>query len=119
MRLASTSGQAPDADLRTALFRGLAPDGGLYLPRDLPQLPAEALARLPGASWADVATVLAMHLLGSDLEADEVSSITREALDFPIPLVRLTERAFVLELCLGPTPLGTVSWAYEPPIVHP
>ena len=103
MKLASTNGQAPETDLRTALFRGLAPDGGLYLPRDLPQLPAEAIARLPGASWADVATVLGTHLLGNDLEADEVSGITREALDFPIPLVRLSERVFVLELFHGPT----------------
>lgn len=103
MRLASTNGQAPDADLRTALFRGLAPDGGLYLPRDLPQLPAEAIAQLPGASLADVATVLGVHLLGNDLVVDEVSSITREALDFPIPLVRLTERVFLLELFHGPT----------------
>jgi threonine synthase len=103
MRLVSTNGQAPDADLRTALFRGLAPDGGLYLPRDLPQLPAEVIAQLPGASLAEVATVLGTHLLGKDLDRGELSGIIREALDFPIPLVRLSKRVFVLELFHGPT----------------
>ncbi|MFG1690602.1 threonine synthase [Gemmatimonadota bacterium] len=103
MRLASTNGQAADTDLRTALFRGLAPDGGLYLPRELLQLPREVIGQLPGASWIEVATVLGTHLLGNDLDKNELSGIIQEALDFPIPLVRLGERVFVLELFHGPT----------------
>ena len=41
MKYYSTNHQAPDADLRDAIIKGLAPDKGLYMPERLPQLPAD------------------------------------------------------------------------------
>jgi threonine synthase len=61
------------------------------------------MAQLPGSSLADVATVLGLHLLGDDLGVDQIATVSRKSLDFPIPLVRLSESVFVLELFHGPT----------------
>ncbi len=102
-RFISTSGEAPAASLAEAVRRGLAPDGGLYFPRELPPLPPSFLARLSRMDLAESASRVAEHLLGADLDPAALRAIVRDALDFPIPLVRLTDRIRVLELFRGPT----------------
>jgi threonine synthase len=102
-RFVSTGGGAPPVELRTALFAGLAPDGGLYLPASLDPLPRAQLERLSGAALAVTATTVAQHLLRQSLPAERIAALVRAALDFPIPLVRLTERIAILELFHGPT----------------
>lgn len=103
MRFVSTAGRAPPASLRTALFDGLAPDGGLYQPASLEMLPDAAVSRLIGTTLHDTALLLARHLMGDELDEDRLASIVEGALDFPIPLKRLDDRTFVLELFHGPT----------------
>jgi threonine synthase len=103
MRLVSTAGNAPPVDLQTALFRGLAPDGGLYRPTDLQPLSDAAVRWLHGKGLQETALALARHLLGDDLEERLLAAVVAEALDFPVPLVQLDEGRFVLELFHGPT----------------
>jgi len=46
----STNGQSPAVNLRTAFLGGIAPDRGLYFPKEFPILPAEEItsfAQLP------------------------------------------------------------------------
>ncbi len=99
----STAGEAPAATLAEAVRHGLAPDGGLYLPRELPPLPPSFFARLGGMELAESASRVAEHLLGADLEPAVLREIVSDTLSFPIPLVRLTDRIRVLELFHGPT----------------
>lgn len=103
MRFVSTAGVAPTVDLPTALFQGLAPDGGLYMPDPLVPLSADTVAALQGGTLWNTAAFITRHLLSDDLEAAAVDGIIDDALDFPIPLVRLTDRIHVLELFHGPT----------------
>ena len=103
MRFVSTAGRAPPVNLRTALFDGLAPDGGLYQPASLEMLPDAAVSRLIGTTLHDTALLLARHLMGDELDEDRLASIVEGALDFPIPLKRFDEQTFVLELFHGPT----------------
>ena len=103
LRLVSTAGKAPASDLPTALFRGLAPDGGLYLPEPLEPMPAATLAALRGAPFGRVALAVARHLLRDDLPDADLERVVAQALDFPIPLVHLADRVYVLELFHGPT----------------
>lgn len=103
MRFISTEGRAPEADLPTALFRGLAPDGGLYMPRGLPSLSRQEVKGIRGQPWSRVALEAARRLLGQDLEDPGLEKVVKEALDFPVPLVPLRENLHVLELFHGPT----------------
>ncbi|MFV2006967.1 MAG: threonine synthase [Longimicrobiales bacterium] len=102
MRLVSTRGRSPSVDLRTALFEGLAPDGGLYMPARLDPLAPELLEGLRGATFSDVAEVLAGHLFG-DHSTDSLTHRLTGALDFPVPLIELADGVRVLELFHGPT----------------
>ncbi|WP_119360328.1 threonine synthase, partial [Meiothermus luteus] len=84
-----------------ALLRGLAPDGGLYLPEQVPQL-SPALWR-SASSLAEVGVRVLGAWLGKELTFEELEPIVHEALNFPAPLVPLEEGLFVLELFHGPT----------------
>ncbi len=95
----STTGTAPAVSLEEAVLAGLAPDGGLYLPARFDVLDEEVLRSLSGAPLRTVASTLAPFVFG---ERDGPAAVA-DALDFPIPLVQLNERLFVLELFHGPT----------------
>jgi threonine synthase len=96
----STRGDCPPDDFRTALFRGLAPDGGLYLPERWPRLPEGALRG--AATLPDVAFEV-LRLFLDDIPAEDLRAVCEDALDFPIPLVELEGGIRVLELFHGPT----------------
>jgi len=93
MRFISTRGLAPAVDFRTALFEGLAPDGGLYVP--------QALEPLPPASLNDVG--VARSFVGDEIPADRLEALLAEALNFPIPLVPVRDGLTAMELYHGPT----------------
>jgi threonine synthase len=93
MRFISTRAGAPPVDFRTALFAGLAPDGGLYVPDGLAALPPGALSN----------TGVAGHFVGDELPQVTVEKLLAEALNFPMPLQAVDEGVFALELFHGPT----------------
>jgi threonine synthase len=103
MNCISTRGRAPAVPVRDAIRAGLAPDGGLYVPVELPVLAPERWARLSGASLPAVALAMLEPLLGADLPPPALESLLADALDFPTPLVPLDDRLAVLELFHGPT----------------
>jgi threonine synthase len=97
-----------------ALLKGLAPDGGLYVPQQWPVHQAGALCErinLPPAQYLTAAglarigaLLLAPLVEGSEL-ADQLPAINAGAFSFPAPLVPLDTqgRLGVLELFHGPT----------------
>jgi threonine synthase len=102
LKFVSTIGFSPAVDFRTALFRGLAEDGSLYVPERLPRLPDSFFASLHERSFHDIACeTLAPFIDGVPPEA--LRAIVESAFDFPIPLVRLEDRLYLLELFHGPT----------------
>ena len=101
MLFASTRNPLHRVGFGAALTQGLAGDGGLYVPTDWPQL-------TPNSDPDDLAA-LALELLrpfvAGDALAVELAAITREAFNFPAPLLMLGDsgRLDVLELFHGPT----------------
>ena len=86
-----------------ALFQGLAPDGGLFVPQEVPPMDPDALARLRRNTFADTGAAVAAHLLGSAMDPDLVEEVARSALDFPVPVTSLSPSENLLELFHGPT----------------
>jgi threonine synthase len=56
-----------------------------------------------GGSLAEIAAAILAHLLGDEIPQATLAPLAAEALDFPIPLIRLDDRLSVLELFHGPT----------------
>jgi threonine synthase len=103
MKWISTRGGSPPITFIDALFAGTAPDGGLYMPERLEPLPAGAVDRLRGADIVEIGTTIGSHILRDEISRQALEPLIREALDFPIPLAKVTDRTSVLELFHGPT----------------
>jgi threonine synthase len=102
-RYQSTRDPSTSVSFSEALLQGLAPDGGLYVPKSWPRVDVEALAReleLPGLA----ARLLAPFVQGDPIAA-KLAQITADAFNFPAPVVPLDVegRLAVLELFHGPT----------------
>ena len=103
MRWISTRGAAPPRSFEEALFAGQAPDGGLYLPERVDPLPPDVIRGFAGCSLAQIGVAVGGHVLEGDLPPDDLAAIVTDALDFPVPLVRIDEQRWALELFHGPT----------------
>ncbi|MDR0896200.1 MAG: threonine synthase [Prevotellaceae bacterium] len=108
----STNGKAPEVSLQEAVVRGLAPDGGLYVPSYVERLAQKEYERYASLSFQEITTALAKVLFGKDISAEELEEITRDAYytDFGLPgqhqmieLVKVTDHIYALELFHGPT----------------
>ena len=102
MRYVSTRG-GEETDLVDAVMRGLATDGGLFVPDELPRFAAQDFR---GTTLAEIsAELLAPFFAGSGLDG-QLGAICRDAFNFPVPLRPLIEakgELSVLELFHGPT----------------
>ena len=103
MRFTSTRHNAPAASFSEAVVNGIAPDGGLYLPAEWPQADLNAFGDASDLAGIG-ARFIAPFVAGDRLES-KLPDITRDAFNFPAPIVPLTkdERLSVLELFHGPT----------------
>ncbi len=84
------------------MLAGLAPDGGLFMPEEIPSLPASFFEQLRGRGLLEIADRVLAPYLG-DLASHERRALIEDALDFEIPLIELGDRTYVLELFHGPT----------------
>jgi threonine synthase len=103
MKWISTRGGSPPITFIDALFAGTAPDGGLYMPERLDPLPAGTVERLRGADIVEIGTTVGSHILKDEISREALEPLIGEALDFPVPVVKVTDRISVLELFHGPT----------------
>ncbi len=103
MRYYSLNRQSPPVDFRTAAIAGQAPDGGLYFPESIPQFSADLLGNLASLSQADIAYEVMRPYVDDTIPEADLRRICAETVDFPFPLVPITERIGALELFHGPT----------------
>lgn len=103
MRLISTRPPHHEVSLRQAVLEDPSPDGGLYLPVSLPQLSEEDLRALEGVSFRELAERLAVGLFEPTLDRETIHEIVMGAFDFPLPIVPIGDRTWILELFHGPT----------------
>lgn len=83
--------------------KGLAPDGGLYMPEEIPVLPDSFWSSIGNLSFNEIAFEIAQPYLTDDLSDAELRSVIEDAFNFPVPVTSLSENHFVLELYHGPT----------------
>ncbi len=89
------------------LLTGLAPDGGLYVPEEWPQIDVPALA---GKPYADVAFAVMYPFVEGNIDPADFQKIIKEtyagsAFDHEAvtPLVQLSQQHWLMELHRGPT----------------
>jgi threonine synthase len=103
MKWVSTRGASPSISFVDALFAGTAPDGGLYMPERLDPLPPGVVDGLAGSDIVTIGSTIGAHLLKDEITEPAMKALVRDALGFPVPLIQITDRTWVLELFHGPT----------------
>jgi threonine synthase len=103
MRYYSTIEKKYLAGLREAVIKGLAPDGGLYMPERIPVFTASELKRIKEESFEEISFQVAQTLMGEAIPADELKKIIRHTIAFDAPLKELEAGVYALELFHGPT----------------
>ncbi len=103
MKFYSTNKKNGLVSLEEAVFRGLAQDGGLFMPQSIPQLPKKFVNGLHDLSFQKIAFEVARAVIGKDVPESVLKKIIGKAINFDAPIVPLDRDTFVLELFHGPT----------------
>lgn len=108
MQYISTRGEAPLLNFEQTMLAGLASDGGLYLPTDIPKMPLEAIKALRGARYEQIAEAVMTPFVGNCFSTEELRGAIERAYGHfghaaRAPLVQLDQNHFLLELFHGPT----------------
>jgi threonine synthase len=94
---------SPDTDFKTATLLGQAPDKGLYFPRTIPKFEQSFISNLHSFSNEEIAYTVIAPYVGDTIPEIELRKIVAETVSFPIPLQKVTENIYSLELFHGPT----------------
>ena len=108
MKYQSTRGGCPEQSFEEVLLTGLAPDGGLYVPTELPHFSLEEIASWRELSYPDLALKVITPFIGDEIPAADLRQIIEQsyagfAHADVAPLQALDDEEYVLELFHGPT----------------
>lgn len=103
MKYYSTNNKAPIATLAKAVTKGLAEDKGLYMPERVPELPTSFFDNIENLSLQEIAYEVAKALFNLDIEDEDLKRIVNDTLSFEIPLTKVENNIYSLELFHGPT----------------
>lgn len=116
MNYLSTRGQAPVQRFSEILLRGLAPDGGLYVPESYPAFTPAELERMRSMHYRELAFEV-LSRLADDIPAHDLRAIIERTYTAKVfghgrpdsdcnaitPVRRLEDGLYLLELSNGPT----------------
>ncbi|MEV4777311.1 threonine synthase [Microbacterium sp. LWH12-1.2] len=106
MQFISTRGGMEPLPYSDTLLEGLAPDGGLAVPEEMPQVDAATLESWRGLSYPELATEV-LGLFATDIPRDDLAMMCADAYaDFPeavVPLRSIGEGITLVGLSEGPT----------------
>ena len=108
MKFISTRGDAPVLNFEEAVLAGLASDGGLYVPAELPKFSKAQIASWAGLSYQDLAFNIIAPFVDGEISDDDLKGIIAKAYssfrhDAIAPLVQTGHQEWILELFQGPT----------------
>lgn len=103
MKYYSTNKQSPVVDFKQAAIAGQAPDKGLYFPEQLPTVSPGLIRDIETLSNESIAYEVIKPYVGDSIPAGVLQQIVAETVNFPLPLVPVTNTISSLELFHGPT----------------
>ena len=103
MKYFSLFNHSHQVTFKEALFRGLAPDGGLYFPSKVKPLKKSFIDNLKNMSKSEIAYHVISQFVGEDIDKKQLIEIIDHSINFDFPVKKLNEKISVLELFHGPT----------------
>ena len=103
MKYISLNHNSQPVNFQTALINGLAPDKGLYFPEKIIILPKKIIDNIKTIDDTELCYEVIKDYIGNDFTEDELIKIIQKTIDFKIPLKKVENSIFSLELFHGPT----------------
>ena len=103
MKYYSTNGKTQMVTLAEAVVKGLAADRGLFMPEHIGKMPKAFFNNISSMSLQEMSFAVAYMLFGDDIDSDDLKHIVSDTLNFDIPLVKVDDQRYSLELFHGPT----------------
>jgi len=98
----STRNKNNAVNFSTAALTGLAPDGGLFIPQEIPQYPASVKSSLGTMDFCDIAFETVKPYVSDDISNCALYDIISSSFTFNAPLIAVLDR-YAIELFHGPT----------------
>lgn len=99
----STNGHAERVNFRQALLVGQAPDKGLYMPEQIPQLPLSKIREFSRMSYPEIAYEVIKPYLGDLVPDDALRAMLVDAYSYDVPVEKVYDEKYILRLDRGPT----------------
>jgi threonine synthase len=103
MQLYSTKDPSHKVSLKEAVFKGLPPDNGLYMPVSIPVLPQTFYDTIHALSFKEIAYEVSKALIGEDIPEQELKNIIEDVITFDAPVIHIHDSIYTLELFHGPS----------------
>ena len=116
MKYISTRGKSPELNFSDVLLSGLAPDGGLYLPKNYPSISNEELSLMRMMSYSELAFFIFSKYI-DDIPSEDLKDIVKKTYTKKVygfsrkeqnanditPTLKLKKNLHLLSLSNGPT----------------
>ena len=104
----STRGQSPEVSFSEVLLGGLAPDGGLYMPTNIPKFSIQEINDFKDLQFHELATEILFPFVEGDIDKEVFGDLVHDTykvfeVNDVVELVELEKNRQVLELFHGPT----------------
>jgi len=99
----SLNKKAPNTSFKNAVIKGLAPDKGLYFPKNITPLSEDFYNNLDTLSNNEIAFEAIKQFVSLDIPEAVLKTIIEDTLSFNFPVVELNKNISTLELFHGPT----------------
>ena len=103
MKYYSTNHNVSEASLKEVIIKGLASDKGLYMPEKFIPLPDDFYNEIEKYSFQEIACQVATTLFGEDIPEEELHQLVCDTLNFDVPVAKVNDNKYALELFHGPT----------------
>jgi len=103
MKYYSTNKNSAQVSFKEATIKGQAPDKGLYFPETIPQVDKGLIDDIEKVSDEEIAFRVIKPYIANEIKDDDLFKIVSETINFPIPLLKVSDKIFSLELFHGPT----------------
>ena len=99
----STRDKIAKVSLEKAVMKGLAEDGGLFMPHHISMMPDSFFNQIDSLSFPEISFEVSKALLQDAIPANDLKEVIEKAINFDAPLKALSSGIYALELFHGPT----------------
>tara|TARA_R110000868_G_scaffold396971_3_gene669467 strand:- start:113 stop:1411 length:1299 start_codon:yes stop_codon:yes gene_type:complete len=103
MKYFSTKNEVSPVSFQEAIFKGLPADNGLFMPEQIPVLPSSFFDGISNLTLPEIGFEVIRPFVDGEIPDSDLKKIIEDTLSFDIPLVKIKDGVYSLELFHGPT----------------